>query len=60
MAMRPDADSDFVRSGIARELRALYSRILSEAIPENMADLLKRLDQPATGDRDSGVTPGTA
>ena len=46
MARRPDACFDFVRHGIARELRALYSKVLSEAIPDGMAELLKQLDQP--------------
>jgi hypothetical protein len=46
MARRPNADLEFVRAGIGKGLRALYSDIVSEAIPENLTDLLKRLDQP--------------
>jgi len=53
MARRPNAGLDFVRAGIASELRALYSDIVREAIPESMADLLKQLDQPPPSDRDN-------
>lgn len=43
----------FVRAGIAGTLRTLHSDVLSEAIPEDMADLVKRLDQPMDDDQDT-------
>ncbi len=52
MARRPSADLEFVRVGIGKGLRALYSDIMSEAIPENLTDLLKQLGQPT--DNNSG------
>ncbi len=60
MARRPKADLEFVRTGIARGLRALYSEIINEAIPESMADLLKQLDQPTESDRDNGKSASHA
>jgi hypothetical protein len=53
MVRRSNPDLEFVRVGIGRELRALYSGIVSEAIPEKLADLLKQLDQPTASDRDN-------
>jgi hypothetical protein len=53
MAKRSSADLDFVRAGIARELQALYSDLMSEATPESIADMLKRLDPPMESDRQS-------
>jgi hypothetical protein len=55
MAMRPDA-LYFVRTGIGRELRALYSDVLSEALPERVAELLKQFDPPAENGKDAGET----
>jgi hypothetical protein len=52
VARRPDPNFDFVRAGVATGLKALYSHILSETIPENMADLLKQLDPPKERNRD--------
>jgi hypothetical protein len=49
MAMRSGAVFGFVRSGIGRALQTLFSGVSSEAIPERMTELLKQLDQPATG-----------
>jgi Anti-sigma factor NepR len=53
MVRRPNADLEFVRVSIGRELSALYYGIVSEAIPESMTDLLKQLDQPTESDRDN-------
>jgi hypothetical protein len=56
MRMRPDAGFYFVRTGIGRALRTLYSDVLSEAIPERMAELLKQIDQPAKDGQDADKT----
>jgi Anti-sigma factor NepR len=40
------ADLRAVRTAIGAELRRLYSDVLREEIPDRMAELLKRLDQP--------------
>jgi hypothetical protein len=46
MVTRPDAPFDFVRAGIGSALRTLHSDVLSEAIPGEMAELLRQLDRP--------------
>jgi hypothetical protein len=56
MAARPDRPFAFVRAGIGRALRTLFSNISSEAIPDGMAELLKRLDQPVAESQDIGET----
>jgi len=43
----------FVRTGIGRELRILYSDMLSAAIPERMTELLKQLDRPTEDSEDT-------
>jgi hypothetical protein len=43
----------FLRAGIGGALRTLHSGVSSEAIPEGMADLVKRLDQPMENDQDT-------
>jgi anti-sigma factor NepR-like protein len=45
--LSPSADLKAVRTGIGAELRTLFSDVLSEPIPDGMAELLKQLDQPA-------------
>ena len=37
---------ELVRIAISAELRRLYSTVLSEPIPDRMAELLRQLDQP--------------
>jgi hypothetical protein len=39
------ADLKAVRTGIGTALRALYSEVLREEIPDRMAELLRQLDQ---------------
>jgi hypothetical protein len=39
------ADLNPVRTGIGAELRRLYSDVLSEEIPDRMAELIKQLEQ---------------
>jgi Anti-sigma factor NepR len=39
------ADLNSVRTAIGAELRKLHSGILSEEIPDGMAELIKQLDQ---------------
>jgi hypothetical protein len=39
------ADLEAVRTGIGAALRALYSEVLTEEIPDGMAGLLRQLDQ---------------
>jgi hypothetical protein len=50
MVRRPDANADLkaVCAGIGTGLRTLHSGVLREAFTEQIADLLKQLDQ-ATG-----------
>jgi Anti-sigma factor NepR len=54
MARRPSRRlaSEAVRTGIAAELKRLYSNVLQEPIPDRMAELLRQLDQPPE-DRDT-------
>src|SRR5215831_10493733 len=40
------ADLNVVRTGIGSELRRLHSDVLREEIPDRMAELIKRLNQP--------------
>jgi hypothetical protein len=48
MARRPNARLAFeaVRTAVGAELKRLLSNVLSEPIPEEMAELLRQLDQP--------------
>jgi hypothetical protein len=39
------ADLKAVRTGIGTALRALYSEVLREEIPDRMAELLRQIDQ---------------
>jgi hypothetical protein len=50
MARRPDISLVLtaVRAGTGAGLRASYSHIVGEAIPEGMVELLRQLDQPTT------------
>ena len=48
----PRSDFNFVCVSIGTGLRALYSEILSEAIPESMTDLLVQLDRPVENGQD--------
>jgi hypothetical protein len=50
MATRSDA-LYFVCTGIGKELRTLHANLLSEQIPERMAEVLKQLDQPTEDER---------
>jgi hypothetical protein len=56
MARRPKARLAFdaVRSAIGAELKRLFSNVLREPIPEEMAELLRQLDQPQEGGQDTG------
>jgi hypothetical protein len=48
MATRSDAHYlDCVRAGIGNALRTLLSGVLRGAIPNDMVELLKHLDQPS-------------
>jgi hypothetical protein len=58
MTRRSKADFDSVRRGIAKDLRARYSGVLSEAIPEGMAESLRLLDQLI--ENDAGAAAGCA
>jgi hypothetical protein len=51
MARRPNTRFAFeaVRTAIGAELRRLFSNALREPIPEEMAELLRQLDQPPEG-----------
>jgi hypothetical protein len=51
MARRPNARLAFevVRAAVGAELKRLFSEILQEPIPEEMAELLRQLDQPPDG-----------
>jgi hypothetical protein len=40
------AHRNTVRAGIGAELRTLHSDLLRKEIPDRMAELIKRLDQP--------------
>jgi hypothetical protein len=43
---RPNADDlRAVRTGVGAALQALYSDVLSEEVPEGIAELLRQLDQ---------------
>jgi hypothetical protein len=48
MARRPKARSAFdaVRAAIGAELKRRLSNVLSEPLPEEMAELLRQFDQP--------------
>jgi hypothetical protein len=48
--VRPNASAALkaVRTGIGTALRTLLSDVLNEPIPDEMAELLKQLDQPTT------------
>jgi hypothetical protein len=53
-----EARFDFVRAGIGSALRALLSDVLSEAVPDEMVELLRQLDRPSQGnDESDGITP---
>jgi hypothetical protein len=51
MARRPNTRlaSEAVRTAVGAELKRLFSNVLREPIPEEMAVLLKQLDQPPEG-----------
>jgi Anti-sigma factor NepR len=42
------ADLKAICSGIGVELRKLFTNVLSEPIPDGMAELLGQLDRPTT------------
>ena len=47
-ATRPDVDDlKAVRTGIGAAVRALYSDVLREEVPDRIAELLTQLDQPS-------------
>jgi hypothetical protein len=50
MPRRFDAGFDFVCAGIGSALRTLHSDLLSEAIPDEMEELLRQLDPLPDGD----------
>jgi anti-sigma factor NepR-like protein len=45
---RPNAGADLkaVRTGVGAALRTLHSEVVREEVPNKMAELLSRLDQP--------------
>jgi len=55
MGSRPRAGFcfDAVRAAIGAALRAHYSEVLREPIPDRIAELLKQLDQPPERDPDA-------
>jgi hypothetical protein len=50
MARQPNAHADLkaLRAGIGAELRKFLIDVLREPIPDEMAELLKQLDQPTS------------
>jgi hypothetical protein len=50
----PEHPFDFVRASIGSALRTLLSDVLSEAIPDEMVELLRQLDRPPQDDDESG------
>jgi Anti-sigma factor NepR len=57
MARRPEAGLDFeaVRTAIGAALRAHYSEVLREPIPDRMVELLRQLDQPPPSGQDADI-----
>ena len=46
-------DVKAVLTAIGAELRRIHSDVLREPIPDRMAELLRQLDQPPEGSRDT-------
>jgi hypothetical protein len=59
MARTPDDDFEATRAAVGVEVRTLFSDILRQPLPADMADLLGRLDQPMEA-ASTGTTLNTA
>jgi len=46
-----------VMAAIGRELRLLYREIIDEGVPERLAAILRRLDEPVHAGAKSGLPP---
>jgi hypothetical protein len=48
-----------IMAHLGRQLRATYDHIVAEGLPERLAEILRRLDEPSNEDSNNEPTPPT-